>query len=123
MKIRAVRTFCGSRPGATCEYPFGPDVRVYKVRNKLFALMPEAPAWRVSLKCDPALAEILRREHEGITAGYHLNKAHWNTVLLDGSVPTGLVREMIAHSYDLVVASLSAADRRALASGNPSSVA
>ena len=90
---------------------------MYKVRNKLFALAPEAPPWSISLKCDPVLAQILRRNHPAITPGYHLNKAHWNTVLLDGSVPTGLVGEMVSNSYDLVVASLTAAERRALGVG------
>ncbi len=117
--MNAVRTFCGSRAGATCEYPFGPDVRVYKVRNKLFALIPEAAPWSVSLKCDPVLAQILRRDHVAITPGYHLNKAHWNTVALDDSVPTGLLREMIVNSYDLIVASLPATERRALGSELP----
>ena len=119
MNARAVRTYCAKLRGATLEYPFGPDVRAYKVCNKLFALMPEAAPWSISLKCDPVLARILRANHAAISPGYHLNKTHWNTVLLDGSVPTGLVREMITQSYDLVVRGLSAAERRSLASELP----
>ena len=119
MRARGARAYCASRAGATCQYPFGPGVRVYKVRGKVFALVPEAGPWSVSLKCDPVLARILRENHPAITPGYHLNKAHWNTVLLDGSVPAGLVREMITQSYDLVVRGLSAAERRSLASELP----
>lgn len=119
MRVKGVRAYCASRAGSTCEYPFGPDVRVYKVRGKVFALVPEAGPWSVSLKCDPVLARILRENHQAITPGYHLNKAHWNTVVLDGSVPTGLVREMISNSYGLVVASLRAAELRALGLGTP----
>lgn len=114
MNVRGVRAYCERLAGATCEYPFGPDVRVYKVCAKVFALVPEAAPWSVSLKCDPVLARILRENQSAITPGYHLNKAHWNTVQLDGSVPTSLVREMIDGSYDLVVAGLPAAKRRML---------
>ena len=122
VNVRRVRTYCAELAGATCEQPFGPGVRVYKVRGKMFALVPDAPPWSVSLKCDPVLARILRENHAAITPGYHLNKAHWNTVALDGSVPATLVREMIANSYELVVRGLSAAERRSLSAGTPSSV-
>ena len=121
MKVQGVRAHCAGRPGAACEYPFGPGVRVYKVRGKVFALVPETAPWSVSLKCDPVLARILRENHPAITPGYHLNKAHWNTVALDGSVPASLVREMITQSYDLVVRGLSAAERRSLSASKPSS--
>jgi predicted DNA-binding protein (MmcQ/YjbR family) len=121
MDVRRVRAYCAERPGATSEHPFGPDVRVYKVRGKIFALVPDAPPWSVSLKCDPVLARILRENHAAITPGYHLNKAHWNTVVLDGSVPASLVREMISNSYELVVRGLSAAERRSISAGKPAS--
>ncbi len=114
MNARAARAYCAKLSGATCEYPFGPDVRVYKVRGKVFALLAEAAPWSISLKCDPVLARLLRANHEAITPGYHLNKAHWNTVALDGSVPTVLIREMISNSYELVVLKLTAAKRREL---------
>ena len=117
MNARAVRTYCAKLRGATLEYPFGPDVRVYKVCNKLFALMPQAAPWSISLKCDPVLARILRANHAAITPGYHLNKTHWNTVALDGSVSAPLMREMISGSYELIVSKLTAAERRALAAG------
>jgi predicted DNA-binding protein (MmcQ/YjbR family) len=115
VNVRAARAYCAKLRGATLEYPFGPDVRVYKVCGKLFALLPEAAPWSISLKCDPVLARMLRANHPAITPGYHLNKTHWNTVALDGSVPAVLVREMIVGSYDLVVSKLTAAERRALA--------
>ena len=78
----------------------------------MFALMPEAAPWSISLKCDPVLARMLRANHPAITPGYHLNKAHWNTIALDGSVPAPLLREMISNSHELVVSKLSATDRR-----------
>lgn len=88
---------------------------MYKVCGKLFALMPEAAPWSISLKCDPVLGRILRANHAAITPGYHLNKTHWNTIVLDGSVPAPLMREMISNSYDLIVSKLTGAERRTLA--------
>lgn len=88
---------------------------MFKVGGKIFALsrLPGHPL-RVSLKCDPEIALQLRATHPAITGGYHLNKRHWNTVLLDGSVPDTLVRELIEDSYDLVVAGLPKAKRERL---------
>ncbi|GHF08146.1 DNA-binding protein [Amycolatopsis deserti] len=102
-----LKRLCLSLPGAREEFPFGEANSVFKVAGKMFALSPLASRpLRVSLKCDPDLAVQLRRDHPAITAGYHLNKRHWNTVVLDGSVPEDLVREMVEDSYDLVVAGL-----------------
>lgn len=97
---------CLSLPGAEETTPFGPDVLVYKVAGKMFALTDpgEFPS-RMNLKCDPARSMLLREEHEAITPGYHMNKRHWNTVVI-GELPATLARELIVHSYDLVVASL-----------------
>ncbi|MEO8616038.1 MAG: MmcQ/YjbR family DNA-binding protein [Luteolibacter sp.] len=96
-----------SKTGAEETTPFGPDVLVYKVGGKMFALtQPDEFPARLNLKCDPERAVILRDEHESIIPGYHMNKRHWNTLVLDGSLPTKLVCELIDHSYDLVVASL-----------------
>jgi predicted DNA-binding protein (MmcQ/YjbR family) len=98
---------CLSLPGAEETTPFGPDVLVYKVGGKVFALTdPGDFPPRMNLKCDPARAVTLREEHESITPGYHMNKRHWNTVRIDRSVPAILLRDLIRHSYDLVVASL-----------------
>jgi predicted DNA-binding protein (MmcQ/YjbR family) len=96
-----------SKPGAEETTPFGPHVLVYKVGGKMFALtdLDEIPA-RINLKCDPERALALRDEYEAILAGYHMNKRHWNTLVLDSSLPAKLVRELIDLSYELVVASL-----------------
>jgi predicted DNA-binding protein (MmcQ/YjbR family) len=88
------------------EYPFGPGTAVYKVAGKLFAIVPDDDPLSISLKCDPVLATFLRDTYPAITPGYHLNKRHWNTVLMDGSIPTDELTEMIDHSYDLVVKGL-----------------
>ncbi|MDA2803303.1 MmcQ/YjbR family DNA-binding protein [Nocardiopsis suaedae] len=94
--------------------PFGPGILVYKVREKVFALlMPgdtERPA-RISLKCDPGLALELRAQYPSVVPGYHLNKRHWNTVALDGTVPDDELAEMLRHSYERVVAGMRRADR------------
>ena len=104
---------CGlALPGAEATTPFGPDVLVYKVAGKMFALaVPDEFPHRVNLKCDPDRALELRDEYEDILPGYHMNKRHWNTLVLPGRLPDRLVRELIRHSYDLVVASLTAAAR------------
>ncbi|WAC19493.1 MmcQ/YjbR family DNA-binding protein [Luteolibacter sp. SL250] len=98
---------CLSLPGAEETTPFGPDVLVYKVAGKVFALTdPGDYPPRMNLKCDPARAVTLREEYESIIPGYHMNKRHWNTVRIDRSVPGALLQDLIRHSYDLVVASL-----------------
>jgi predicted DNA-binding protein (MmcQ/YjbR family) len=104
-----------AKPGAEETNPFGPDSLVYKVAGKMFALAsPDAFPSSINLKCDPDRAELLRAEHPAITPGYHMSKRHWNTVVLDGSLPSSLVRELIDHSYDLVVAGLTKAERARL---------
>jgi predicted DNA-binding protein (MmcQ/YjbR family) len=101
-----------TKEGAVEDYPFGPGVIVMKVAGKIFALMAHRDGQDcISLKCDPNYAEILRQQYESITSGYHLNKRHWNTVQLNGSVPEQEVRELIDHSYTLVVKSLTRQQR------------
>jgi len=96
-----------SKPGTEETTPFGPDVLVYKVGGKMFALTsPDAFPASINLKCDPDRSIELRDTWKAITPGYHMNKKHWNTLVLDGSVPTSLIRELINHSYELVVKSL-----------------
>ena len=96
-----------SKLGAEESTPFGPNVLVYKVAGKIFALaVPDDFPARINLKCDPERALALRDEYESITPGYHMNKRHWNTLILDGSLPSKLVRDLIDHSYNLVVGSL-----------------
>jgi predicted DNA-binding protein (MmcQ/YjbR family) len=106
---------CTDKPGAVEDYPFGDDAAVFKVAGKMFALVSLGPApGSVSLKCDPDVAVELRGQYAAITAGYHLNKRHWNTVTLDGSVPDEELLELIDHSYELVVAGLTRAERKEL---------
>ena len=111
-----LRDACLAMPGATETFPFGPENSVFKVSGKIFAIsrLDAEPPLRVSLKCEPGLAEQLRTSHAAITAGYHLDKRHWNTVVLDGSVPDAMVRDMIEDSYDLIVAKLPKRTRQAL---------
>jgi predicted DNA-binding protein (MmcQ/YjbR family) len=110
-----LRRACLARPGAVEDHPFGERTTVFKVAAKMFALAPlaEEPL-RISLKCEPDLAVQLRSSHDAITPGYHLPKRHWNTVLLDGSLPDAMVLDMIEDSYDLVVAGLSGPARSRL---------
>ncbi len=99
--------YCLSKPAAEETTPFGPDVLVYKVAGKMFALAdPSDFPPRMNLKCDPDRALELRESFDGVIPGYHMNKKHWNTVTLDGSIPSELIAEWIDHSYALVVASL-----------------
>lgn len=103
---------CLSFLGAEETTPFGPEVLVYKVGGKVFALTdPGNFPSRMNLKCDPVRVIALREEYESITPGYHMNKRHWNTVRIDRSIPPALLQELIRHSYDLVVASLPKAKR------------
>ena len=102
-----LRRRCLGLPGTVEEFPFRPDLSVFKVHGKVFALVPlKSKPLRISLKCEPPLAEQLRDTYPSITPGYHLNKRHWNTVEVNGSVPDRLVVDMIEDSYDLVVAKL-----------------
>ena len=104
---------CRGLPGATEGYPFGAGALVFKVAGKMFAIANDS---RISLKCDPALAVVLREAYPAVTAGYHLDKRHWNSIELDGSVADEELRDWIQDSYDLVVAALSRAQRAALSS-------
>jgi len=107
MDLAKFREYCLSKPEATEGTPFGPDVLVFKVSGKIFALasLDEVPA-RANLKCDPDLALELRDRYEQVTAGYHMNKKHWNTVEIESGIPDVELRKMIDHSYELVVKSL-----------------
>lgn len=114
---KQLREYCLSKKGAVEEYPFGPDPAVMKVGGKMFALLPvpgDSSTVSISLKCDPVIAENLREQHACITAGYHLNKKHWNTVIVNGSLPLDDLRAMIDHSYELVLKGLSKAAREAV---------
>jgi predicted DNA-binding protein (MmcQ/YjbR family) len=115
MDAAELRDHCLSFPGSSETFPFGPETSVFKVAGKLFALsrLAEDPL-RVSVKCEPLLAEQLREAHPAVTAGYHLNKRHWNTVTIDGSLPDRMIVDMVEDSYDLIVSALPRARRLAL---------
>lgn len=94
-----------SLPGTKLDYPFGEKVAVYKVAEKMFALVHEgSEPLQLSLKCDPQLAETLRERYETVMPGYHLNKKHWNTILLTGQLSWEEIKDLITHSYGLVEA-------------------
>jgi predicted DNA-binding protein (MmcQ/YjbR family) len=102
------REYCLSKPSTTEDTPFGPDVLVFKVRGKMFALAAlEAVPTTVNLKCDPDLALDLRDRYDQVRPGYHMNKKHWNTVEIESGIPDADLRKMIDHSYDLVIKKLS----------------
>jgi predicted DNA-binding protein (MmcQ/YjbR family) len=110
-----LRQHCLSFPGSSETFPFGAETTVFKVAGKMFALSRlGADPPRVSLKCEPDVAEQLRAAHPAVLPGYHLNKRHWNTVIVDGSLPEQMIKDMIEDSYDLIVSNLPQAHRRAL---------
>ncbi len=103
MDHKTVEEYVLSMPNARLDYPFGEEVAVYKVKDKMFALIPEGKEpIRISLKCDPVLAKVLRDKYETVLEGYHLNKKHWNTIILTGQLPWEEIQVLIQHSYDLV---------------------
>jgi predicted DNA-binding protein (MmcQ/YjbR family) len=114
MDQHELKAECLALPGSSEDFPFGDEVSVFKVGGKMFAAcnLDDEPL-QLSVKCEPDLAVQLRAAHRSIAPGYHLNKRHWNTVTLDGSVPDEMVAEMIGDSYALVVASLPKARRPA----------
>lgn len=107
MDHKQVEEYVLSMPNAKLDYPFGEDVAVYKVpvsgEDKMFALIPEnSNPVRISLKCNPELAKILREKYVTVMEGYHLNKKHWNTIVLSGEIEWEDIQGFIRHSYDLV---------------------
>jgi predicted DNA-binding protein (MmcQ/YjbR family) len=105
MKIthKQVEKYLLSIPDSTLDYPFGENTAVYKVNDKMFALVAEkSDPVRLSLKCDPLLAETLREKYESVLPGYHLNKKHWNTILLTGQLSREEIQDLIRLSYQLV---------------------
>lgn len=106
MDHKTVEEYLLSLPNARLDYPFGEGVAVYKVSDKMFALVQEgSDPVRISLKCDPNLAEALRARYESVMPGYHLNKKHWNTILLTGQLTWREIQDLINHSYNLVISS------------------
>jgi len=103
MNIEDFRQYCLSKKAVTEEFPFGPDTLVYKVAGKMFALTDVELFESINLKCDPELAVELREKYDTVLPGYHQNKKHWNTIVMDNSLPDKLVKEWIDHSYQIVV--------------------
>lgn len=115
MRPDELRDYCLGFRGSEERFPFGPQTSVFKVGGKMFALsrLAQSPL-QVSLKCEPLLAQQLREAHPAVLPGYHLNKRHWNTVIVDGTLPQQMIEDMIEDSYDLVVSQLPESGRRAL---------
>ena len=103
MDHKTVEEYILSMPNAVLEYPFGEGVAVYKAGDKMFALIAEGKQpVNLSLKCAPELSEVLREKYISVMPGYHLNKKHWNTLVLGGELPWEEVQALINHSYQLV---------------------
>ena len=103
MNHKEVEEYILSMPNARLDYPFGEEVAVYKVGDKMFALIREGKdPVQLSLKCDPELSKVLREKYTEIMPGYHLNKKHWNTLVLAGELPWEEVQALIRHSYQLI---------------------
>ncbi len=107
MSLEEISEYASALAGVVEEQPFGPEVDVLKVGGKIFAILsPESSPEAISLKCEPELALELRDQYSAVIPGYHLNKRHWNTVQLDGTVPDAVILQMVTHSYEQVVAGL-----------------
>lgn len=116
MTYDQLKAYLLSKPEVREDYPFGPDAAVFKIKGKLYAILGvEAGVARVNLKCDPEEAIALRDVFEGVIPGYHMNKKHWNTVILDGTVPQNEIERMVDNSYKLVFKGLKKSERQALA--------
>lgn len=103
MNLEAIRAYCLAKPGAIETQPFGPDTLVFKAQDKAFLLLPlDEEDLRFNVKCDPEKAIELRERHACVLPGYHMNKKHWNTIVVDGSVSRAELLAWIDHSYDLV---------------------
>ncbi len=118
MDVDSLTAYMLSLPGAVEERPFTPEIPVFKVMGKMFAYVsPDESPPRVTIKLDPLHSQLLRATYDGVRPGYHMNKDHWNTVLLDGSVPEEELLSWIDESYELVVNNLPVRLRKALADG------
>ena len=115
MNIETLREYCLSKKAVTEDFPFGESTLVFRVKNKIFLLVAlDANPLQFNAKCDPGKAIELREEYDAVKPGYHMNKKHWNTVIIDGSISTRVIKEMIDDSYDLIVQSLPKKSREEL---------
>ena len=120
MTFDALRDYLLSKPEALEDFPFGPEAYVFKVQGKMFALLYQKDGnARVNLKCEPRQAQELRDVFSSVLPGYHMNKTHWNTVVLGGDVPSGELQRMADHSYTLVVKGLTRGQRTFLETRYP----
>jgi len=106
LNIEELRDYCLQKHGVTEGFPFGEDTLVFKIGGKVFILASLDDGNRFNAKCDPELAVELREQHDEVKPGYHMNKTHWNTVYMDGSLSVKQLHEMVDHSYNLVFNSL-----------------
>lgn len=115
MNPESLRDYCLALPGVTEELPFGPDTLVFKVMGKVFLLTPlDGIHFSMNIKCDPEKAEDLRARYSDVRPGFHMNKKHWNTVHINGSIPGKSLFEWVKDSYDLVVKSLTKVQKQEL---------
>jgi len=114
LNVEQFRSYCLAKGGVTEEFPFDEETMVFKVMGKMFALADVTVFESINLKCDPEQAVLLREQYPAVLPGYHMNKKHWNTVLMDGSLPDKLVKQWIDNSYNLVAARLPAKVRAGL---------
>lgn len=115
MDIEQLRDYCIAMPAVTEEFPFGEETLVFKVKGKIFLLcgLDNSPL-QFNVKCDPVYAEELREQYDAVKPGYHMNKKHWNTVIVNGTLSLKLLHQMITDSYNLVVKSLPKKERESL---------
>jgi len=114
LDIESFRNYCLAKKGVIEEFPFDENTLVFKVMGKMFALTDVDLFESINLKCDPEEALILRENYPSVIPGYHMNKKHWNTIKMEGNVPSNLVKQRIGNSYNLVVSNLSKKDMELL---------
>lgn len=106
MNLNEILEFCENLKGSKEKMPFGEDTLIYAVHDKMYILIDIAEFSMINLKCDPEYAIELRERYEQIIPGYHMNKKHWNSILFPNSISPNLIKELILHSYELVIKSL-----------------
>ena len=106
MNIEELREYCISKKGATEGFPFDESTLVFKVSGKIFALTDLEGEFSINLKCDPEKAIEIREQYPSVLPGYHMNKRHWNTIKIDGTISDSLIYEWIDHSYELIISKL-----------------
>jgi predicted DNA-binding protein (MmcQ/YjbR family) len=115
MNVEDISEYCLSKKGVAEDFPFDEETLVFKVMGKMFALIPlERIPLQINLKCNPRLTDEFRERYEAVQPGYHMNKKHWNTVLIDGSLRKEIILKWIDHSYDMVVKGLKKSEKEEL---------